>query len=172
MIASDLYPHRARLLRTLARRRNIEVIVADARALPFDRRFDRVLADVPCSGTGTLVHNPEIKWRLRPKDLLDLQVRQIAILTAALARVERGGRLVYSTCSMESEENEAVVEAALTSLPEFRVVEARGELEELRQRGELCWNDSESLVEGSFLRTRPGVHPCDGFFAAIIERKA
>ena len=110
VLASELHPHRARLLRSLARSPNIRVIGADARQLPFSRTFDRVLVDVPCSGTGTLARNPEIKWRLGAEDLADLQSRQIAILKSALDRLAVGGRLVYSTCSLEREESEDVVE--------------------------------------------------------------
>jgi 16S rRNA (cytosine967-C5)-methyltransferase len=150
---------------------NVRVIAADARHLPFAHAFDRILADVPCSGTGTLARNPEIKWRLKPEDLHDLQSRQIAILKSALAQLAIRGRLVYSTCSMEREENEAVVEAALDGTAEFRVADCKGELEQLRQSGEMSWNDIASLLAGPYLRTIPGVHPCDGFFAALIERR-
>ena len=132
--------------------------------------FDRVLADVPCSGTGTLARNPEIKWRLKPEDLADLQQRQLAILRAAMRQVAPGGRLVYSTCSLEREENEEVVEQALAGKPAFRLLDCRAELERLRAQGELAWSDLDSLVSGPFLRTIPGVHPCDGFFVAILEK--
>ena len=97
--------------------------------------FDRILADVPCSGTGTLARNPEIKWRLKIEDLLDLQARQVAILKSALARLARNGRLVYSTCSLEREENEAVVEMALGGSAEFKIVDCKEEFEQLRQIG-------------------------------------
>lgn len=170
IVASDLHPHRARLLRDLVRRPNVHVIVADARALPLCCEFDRILADVPCSGTGTLARNPEIKWRLKPADLDDLQARQIAILRSALAQLAPGGRLVYSTCSLEREENEVVVEAVLGNEPEFKLIDCRTELEQLQRAGELAWNDLDSLLAGPYLRTLPGTHPCDGFFAAIIER--
>ena len=171
VFATELHPHRARLLQSLSRLPNVRVIAADARHLPFAHAFDRILADVPCSGTGTLARNPEIKWRLKPEDLHDLQSRQVAILKSALAQLARGGRLVYSTCSMEREENEAVVEAALEGTAEFRVADCKGELEQLQQSGEMSWNDIASLLAGPYLRTIPGVHPCDGFFAALIERK-
>ncbi|MFZ0797675.1 MAG: 16S rRNA (cytosine(967)-C(5))-methyltransferase RsmB [Terriglobales bacterium] len=167
--ATELHPHRARLLRNLNRLSNLYVIVADARHLPFSSAFDRILADVPCSGTGTLARNPEIKWRLKVEDLYDLQSRQVAILKSALRHLAIGGRLVYSTCSLEREENEAVVEAALEDMAQFRIVDFRGELAQLRQSGEMCWQDIASLVDGPYLRTIPGVHPCDGFFAAMIE---
>jgi 16S rRNA (cytosine967-C5)-methyltransferase len=77
--------------------------------LPFRNQFDRILVDAPCSGTGTLARNPEIKWRLQPEDLLRHQQRQRQILRQAWEKVRPGGRLVYSTCSLEPEENEEVV---------------------------------------------------------------
>jgi 16S rRNA (cytosine967-C5)-methyltransferase len=171
VFAMELHGHRARLLQSLSRLPNVHVIAADARRLPFVCRFDRILADVPCSGTGTLARNPEIKWRLSSEDLHDLQSRQVAILKSALAQLAMGGRLVYSTCSLEREENEAVVEAALEGATEFTVIDCEGELEQLRQSGEMGWTDIRSLLAGPFLRTIPGVHPCDGFFAAMIERR-
>jgi 16S rRNA (cytosine967-C5)-methyltransferase len=177
--AVDLHPHRARLLRrmlsapdsqTELESRNIRVVAADARDLPFTARFDRVLADVPCSGTGTLARNPEIKWRLTPQDLTDLQTRQLAILRSAMAQVAAGGRLVYSTCSLEKEENEDVIKHLSEEDSSFRVVDCRAELELLCEKGELIWPDPASLTRGSYLRTLPGVQPCDGFFAAILEK--
>jgi 16S rRNA (cytosine967-C5)-methyltransferase len=171
VFASDLHPHRARLLRDLVRQTNVHVVAADARHLPFQSGFDRVLADVPCSGTGTLARNPEIKWRLKPEDLLDLQSRQIAILISALSQLVPAGRLLYSTCSLEREENEAVIEAVLATAPEFCLIPCRTELEQLQRSGDLVWKDLDSLLAGPYMRTLPGVHPCDGFFAAIIERR-
>ncbi len=107
-IACDLHLSRAKILRELG----IPVVVLDARNfLPFSRRFDRILLDAPCSGTGTLARNPEIKWKLEPEDFADLQERQISILRNALRQLAPGGRLVYSTCSLEKEENEDVVAA-------------------------------------------------------------
>jgi 16S rRNA (cytosine967-C5)-methyltransferase len=171
VFASELHPHRARLLQSLGRLPNVHVVAADARRLPFSCTFDRILADVPCSGTGTLARNPEIKWRLKAEDPHDLQLRQVAILKSALAQLAIGGRLVYSTCSLEHEENEAVVEAGLDGAAEFKVADCKGELEQLRQSGEMCWKDVASLLAGPYLRTIPGVHPCDGFFAALMERR-
>ncbi len=170
VVAADLHPHRARLLRDLVRSSNVRVIATDARGLPFRGGFDRILADAPCSGTGTLARNPEIKWRLKLADVDDLQSRQIAILRSALAQLAPGGRLVYSTCSLEREENETVVETVLGNAPQFKIVDCRAELEQLQRTGDLAWNDLDSLLAGPYLRTLPGTHPCDGFFAAIIER--
>jgi 16S rRNA (cytosine967-C5)-methyltransferase len=171
VFATELHPHRARLLQNLSRVPNVHVTAADARHLPFLCAFDRILADVPCSGTGTLARNPEIKWRLKLEDLYDLQSRQVGILKSALRQLAVGGWLVYSTCSLEREENEAVVEAALEGTTEFNVADCKAELEQLRQSGEMCWPDIASLLAGPYLRTIPGVHPCDGFFAALIERR-
>jgi 16S rRNA (cytosine967-C5)-methyltransferase len=72
--------------------------------------FDRILVDAPCSGTGTLGRNPEIKWRLKPSDLTELHAKQVALLRQALQHLCPGGRLVYSTCSLEKEENELVIQ--------------------------------------------------------------
>ena len=109
-VACDLHLHRLRELRGMA----ADLVVLDGtRPLPLARRFDRILVDAPCSGTGTLGRNPEIKWRLRPDDLANLHGRQTALLRNALAALAPGGRLVYSTCSLEPEENrEVVAEAA------------------------------------------------------------
>jgi len=108
--------------------------------------------------------------REMPEDLRDLQSRQKGILSSAMRHVVPGGRLVYSTCSLEPEENEQVVEACLQDNAQFKVVPAQKELQHLQQTGELVWNDVNQLVYGNFLRTIPGVHPCDGFFAAILEK--
>jgi 16S rRNA (cytosine967-C5)-methyltransferase len=171
VLATELHPHRARLLQSLNRLPNVQVIAADARHFPFSRAFQRILADVPCSGTGTLARNPEIKWRLQPEDLRDLQGRQIAILQSACQQLAVGGRLIYSTCSLEREENEVVVEAVLRDAAQFSAIDCRDGLEQLRQSGELSSAlDISSLLSGPYLRTIPGVHPCDGFFAAMLER--
>jgi 16S rRNA (cytosine967-C5)-methyltransferase len=174
IVATELHPHRATLLRRLAPQQNVEVVTADALALPYGPEFDRVLADVPCSGTGTLARNPEIKWKLKPEDLHDLQARQIAILRAAMRHVAPGGRLVYSTCSLETEENEEVIAAALQGSSQdpsrFKIIPIGTDLLRLQQSGELVWKKIDDLVSGNFLRTIPGIHPCDGFFAAILEK--
>jgi 16S rRNA (cytosine967-C5)-methyltransferase len=176
--AVELHPHRLRLLKQLLSfagpnagvEKRIRLVGADVRSLPLTGKFDRVLADVPCSGTGTLSRNPEIKWRLTPEDLGELQARQIAILRSAMVQVKPGGRLIYSTCSLEKEENEEVIERAMADNSSFCLMECRPELEKLQHQGELTWPDISSLVRGPYLRTLPGVHPCDGFFAAILEK--
>ena len=171
--AVELHPHRARLLQELVSpaRQKIQTVIADATNMPVTEQFDRVLADVPCSGTGTLSRNPEIKWRLDPHDLVELHKRQLAILRSALAHVKSGGRVVYSTCSLEKEENEDVVEEILGENNSVEPIDCRSELDRLKEAGDLVWPDQASLTKGPYLRTIPGMHPCDGFFAAILERK-
>ena len=115
------------------------VVLDGARTLPFSRPFDRILVDAPCSGTGTLGRNPEIKWRFQPADLPAFQQRQIALLSQARARLAPGGLLVYSTCSLEPEENEQVIAAAASGVI-IRTV-----------------------------HRIPGRDPGDGFFAAVIK---
>jgi 16S rRNA (cytosine967-C5)-methyltransferase len=171
IIAAELHQHRAELLRRRVIAANVQVVTADIISLQLGGSFDRVLADVPCSGTGTLARNPEIKWRLQADDFADLQARQVSILRAALANLAPGGRLVYSTCSLEREENEAVVEEVMSGAQGCELLDIRGELGQLRANGELTWPDLDSLMSGIFLRTLPGTHPCDGFFAAMIERQ-
>ena len=172
IIAAELHPHRAALLRRRVSATNVQVISADALALPLTGGFDRVLADVPCSGTGTLASNPEIKWRLKPENLGNLHNKQVAILRAVLQQLAPGGRAVYSTCSLEREENEDVLDEVLRDTSRFTLLDCRNELERLRNDGELVWPDLYSLLSGPFLRTIPGVHPCEGFFAGVIERSA
>jgi 16S rRNA (cytosine967-C5)-methyltransferase len=136
--AGDLHLHRLRTVPPAAHR----VALDASKPLPFSTRFDRVLADVPCSGTGTLSRNPEIKWRLEPSNLGDLHRLQVAILTNALAVLKPAGRLVYSTCSLEEQENHEVVAEALHASPGHRLVR---EMQRL-----------------------PGRDPGDGFYAAVL----
>jgi len=107
VVACDLYRKRLLMVDEAAMR----VLVDAGSALPFGAVFDRILLDAPCSGTGTLGRNPEIKWRLREEDLGDFQTLQKQMLQHALACLKPGGRLVYSTCSLEREENENVAPA-------------------------------------------------------------
>ena len=135
-VACDLHLHRLAHLKPLTP--NL-VVLDGTRPLPFARRFDRILLDAPCSGTGTLARNPEIKWRLTPADLDDLPRRQSALLAQARAALAPGGLLVYSTCSLEAEENEAITAAVPGALI-------------LRT-----------------LRRVPGRDPGDGFYACVIK---
>lgn len=170
--AVEIHPHRARLMQKLFPKSShqIRILTADARSLPLTEAFDRILADVPCSGTGTLSRNPEIKWRLQSADLEELHDRQLAIFRSAISRLRPAGRLIYSTCSLEKEENEDVVEEGLRHDPNLRIVDCRQELDHLKAARILTWPDPTSLTCGPYLRTIPGIHPSDGFFAAIVER--
>jgi 16S rRNA (cytosine967-C5)-methyltransferase len=133
--------------------------------------FDLILCDVPCSGTGTLAGNPEIRHRLKIEDLAKQSDRQAAILKGALQRLASGGRLVYSTCSLEPEECERVVESVVAESG-LRRVSVADSLAELEEQGVLLEGvDLESMVRDGALRTLPGVHGCDGFYAVILERE-
>jgi len=136
---------------------------ADAKAV--EGSFDLILCDVPCSGTGTLAGNPEIRYRLKVEELARQAERQKAILKGALTRLAPGGRLVYSTCSLEPEECERVVEA----VGGVRRVLVDGLLAEL-QGILLTGVEVGSMGRDGALRTLPGVHGCDGFFAVVLER--
>lgn len=168
IVASDLYEHRLRLLSELAATQGIDSIqlaVADAtNALPFAKAsFDRVLVDAPCSGTGTLRHHPEIRWRLSQPDIVELAAKQGQILAQAAALVRPRGRLLYSTCSLESEENEAVVVAFLKEHAEFDQLR----LPEIQVSGA----STDLATESGAKRTWPHRHDVDGFFMAAFQRR-
>jgi 16S rRNA (cytosine967-C5)-methyltransferase len=154
----------------------VECRLADAAELDADATFDLTLADVPCSGTGTLGRNPEIRHRLQLEDLPRLAERQIAILRAALRAVRPGGRVVYSTCSLEPEENEQVVAAILSENPNVRQVSLAQSIGTLHQNGILRSEAAEPLrtclTPDGALRLLPGAVSTDGFFVALLERLA
>jgi 16S rRNA (cytosine967-C5)-methyltransferase len=154
----------------------IECRRADASALTEDSAFDLALADVPCSGTGTLGRNPEIRHRLRLDDLTRQAERQRAILLAALRAVRPGGRVIYSTCSLEPEENEQVVAAVLAAMPNARTVPLTRSIGELLRKGILTHLGAERLraclTTKGCLRLLPGSFHTDGFFICMIERTA
>jgi 16S rRNA (cytosine967-C5)-methyltransferase len=159
----------------------IECRLADATALPAfssarkdEPAFDLALVDVPCSGTGTLGRNPEIRHRLRAEDLPRQAERQRAILSAALRTVRPGGLVVYSTCSLEPEENEQVVAAVLAASPNAHAVSLDERIAALRDQNILTSDASDKLrgcltTEGA-LHLLPDTFPTDGFFIALIER--
>lgn len=152
----------------------IECRLADATALTNDSVFDLVLADVPCSGTGTLGRNPEIRHRLQVEELGRQALRQKAILTAALRAVRPGGRVIYSTCSLEAEENEQVIAAVLNECGEARIVGLAPGIAAMRERGSLTRSGAERLESAisadGFLRLLPGSFHTDGFFICLLER--
>jgi 16S rRNA (cytosine967-C5)-methyltransferase len=123
-------------------------------------KFDRVLVDAPCSGLGTLRRNPDLKWRQTPESVQELTAKQAAILETAAKLVKPGGRLVYATCSLLPEENEAIVTAFLAAHPEFRLLPAGGVLAA----------HAIPLEMGEYLKLDPARHGTDAFFAALLER--
>jgi 16S rRNA (cytosine967-C5)-methyltransferase len=131
-------------------------------------KIDRVLVDSPCSGLGTLRRNPDLKWRQTPKALEELTVKQLAILQSAARLLKSGGRLVYATCSLLVQENEAIAQAFTQANPEFEVLGAGAELERLKvpNAAFLCSGD-----QAEFLRLWPHRHGTDGFFAAAWVKK-
>ncbi len=154
----------------------VECRLADATTLPENAAYDLALTDVPCSGTGTLGRNPEIRHRLRLDDLARQAERQRAILAVALRAVRPSGRVIYSTCSLEPEENEQVVAAALAADAKARLISLEGRIGELLADGILTPSGAErlrgSLTADGCLRLLPGAFHTDGFFIAQIERTA
>jgi 16S rRNA (cytosine967-C5)-methyltransferase len=148
------------------------VVQLDAsQPLPWHTKFQRVLVDAPCSGTGTLARHPEIRWRLKPNDLEDFHRLQTAMLTSALDVLAPGGRLVYSTCSLEPEENEEVIDEMLNLRHDVRRV-AGSLIAPLLSVHLASGVTAESLLDASgYFRTIPGIHPADGFFAATLEKR-
>ena len=126
-------------------------------------KVDRVLVDAPCTGLGTLRRNPDLKTRQTEAGLAELNAKQWAILEAAAALVKPGGRLVYGTCSLLEEENEAIVERFLAAHPDFAIVPCSEVL--ARQGIEIPGCER-------YLRLLPHVHDTDGFFAAVMQRAA
>ena len=162
LVAADIHAHRLRVVReacALLSLNRVRLAVSDATVpLPFTSgTFERVLVDAPCTGTGTLRRNPEIRWRITNSDVTELAARQQRILRNAARTVAVGGRLVYSTCSVEPEENEAVIAAFLRETNDFKPVRLRTPA---FLQGE----------QGTTARTWPQRDGADGFFIAALER--
>lgn len=172
IVAADLHAHRLRAVEAQLQRTRtggVNPVTLDATLpLPFTRRFDRILVDAPCSGTGTLARNPEIRWRLRPEDIGDLAGRQKRILRNALDALAPGGRLVYATCSVEREENEGVVGEVMKDVAGIRLVPAADFLVRHLAPGVAI---DRIFDEEGFFRTSSPDSATDGFFAAVLERK-
>ncbi|CAN5733958.1 16S rRNA (cytosine(967)-C(5))-methyltransferase RsmB [soil metagenome] len=162
MVGGDLYKHRLRVVSEILEKtgaKNVNILAYNALdSLPFaERSFDVVLVDAPCSGTGTIRHNPEIRYFLTEKDFAELSAKQLKILKNASKVLKTGGRLIYSTCSLERRENEAVCENFLVDNSNYDKV-----LPELPKR---------FLTEKGFARTFPSRDNMDGFFIAMFEKK-
>ncbi len=161
VVAGDYQASRVRLLRETCARQGIDfvnIIQYDAEfGLPFaDGSFDTVLVDAPCSGTGTIRHNPEIRYFLEPGDIGALAGKQRQILSNASKVVRPGGRLIYSTCSLQVEENEVVCEGFLAGTEHF--VQVRPQV------------DSRFVTATGSARTFPHRDDMDGFFIAEFQR--
>ena len=160
-VAGDLYWQRLKILQESCRRQGVgfvNIVQFDAEnALPFaDESFDVALVDAPCSGTGTIRHNPEIRYFLDEKDFPALSNKQLKILRNASKLIKRGGRIIYSTCSLEKEENEEVTEKFLATESGFCQIKP---------------NVAEKfLTPDGFARTFPGKDKTDGFFIAVFEK--
>jgi 16S rRNA (cytosine967-C5)-methyltransferase len=147
----------------------VECWLADAAELAEEEAFDFVLVDAPCSGTGTLGRNPEIRHRLKQEDLARQSERQKAILQAALRAVKLDGRVVYSTCSLEPEENERVIASVIGDpVPIDECIKAMRRERTLTEAGAQAL--AECIRNDGALRLMPGVLGTDGFFVAVMER--
>ena len=164
IVAADVRPRRVRLLaETVARSgaSRVGIVQADAAlTLPFSTAFDCVLVDAPCSGLGTLRRDPDIRWRRREEDLASSAVFQVALLDSLASAVRPGGRLVYSTCSSEPDENEEVIAQFLDRHPEF----SRRAPERLPDRVRPLVDDTGAL------RTLPSRDRLEAFFAAPLVK--
>ena len=158
--AWDVHPGRADRIRKASEARNLHSIAVECQDIrqAHATQCDRVLADVPCTGTGVLAKRADLRWHRTPEDLADLMSLQDVLLEAASRHVRPGGRLVYSTCSIEPEENEDRIFSFLALNPDFRLIPAAGILPD------------EVVSDTGFLATLPHLHPMDGAFAACLQR--
>jgi 16S rRNA (cytosine967-C5)-methyltransferase len=125
-------------------------------------KIDRVLVDAPCTGLGTLRRNPDLTVRHSAESIAELNAKQRSILAAAASLVKPGGRLVYGTCSLLTEENEDIVNEFLAAHSDFKLVPA----------GDVLKRQGVDIPEtGEYLKMQPHVHDTDGFFAAVMERQ-
>jgi 16S rRNA (cytosine967-C5)-methyltransferase len=163
LVASDVRARRVALMRNTIRSSgatNVHLVhVPSTGPLPFERAFDRVLVDAPCSGLGTVRRDPDIKWRREEADLAGLAGRQIELLARAASVVRPGGRLLYATCSSEPEENDDVVRAFLARYPQWRAVDLRMEAEPALL---------PVLDDQGRLRTLPFAHGLEAFYATAL----
>ncbi|MDA8228713.1 MAG: 16S rRNA (cytosine(967)-C(5))-methyltransferase RsmB [Desulfitobacterium hafniense] len=167
----DLYPHKLQLIDELAARLGITIIssrLGDARELPGipDKSMDRVLVDAPCSGLGVIRRKADLRWQKDEKDLTELPLLQLEILNRAAACVSAGGILVYSTCTIEPEENFEVVKLFKSTQPDFEPVSLQGSLP-------FSLQDERDIrqAEKGILQILPHRHGTDGFFFSKFRRR-
>ena len=132
----------------------------DAKLKRLNGKFDRVLVDAPCTGLGTLRRNPDLKWRQTEQAVTEMNLKQASILARAAKLVKAGGRLIYATCSLLRDENEAIVEGFLGSHLDFKIIPAN----------QILAQQQIDLDTGEFLKLLPHLHGTDGFFAAVFEK--
>ncbi|MBX7173218.1 MAG: methyltransferase domain-containing protein [Pyrinomonadaceae bacterium] len=138
--------------------KNVQLVQYDAeKALPFQENcFDKILVDAPCSGTGTIRHNPEIRYFLEQNDFAELSCKQLKILSNASKLLKKGGSLIYSTCSLETEENEQVIASFLEENNDFEIISPK--------------INQKFLLKENFARTFPQRDEMDGFFIAVLKK--
>lgn len=161
VVAMDKYPSKLHFISEGAERLGLHSITtfsSDAEDITMDTQFDIVFADVPCSGLGTLAKKPDIKWKREPEDIAKLVAMQRAILESAVKLVKPGGVLLYSTCSIEPEENIENVNWLLSKYPEFEVDNAEKYI-------------PKALCKDRYMQTFPHIHKIDGAFAARLVKK-
>ena len=164
ILALDISEKKIEALRKNASRLDVAIVdaqVGDAREKPgkvFAESFDRILIDAPCTGLGTLRRNPEIKWRIRPEDVQKCSILQKAILENAAACLKKGGYLVYSTCTITEEENEAVIKDFTCRHPDFVCNRPPDAI------------DSSLVDDRGYFRSYPHLHGTDGFFGAVVVK--
>ena len=183
LYAFDVSAHRLEALKPRLARSGLSnvhpVVIAherDERIKRLSGKLDRVLVDAPCSGLGTLRRNPDLKWRQSPEAVRELAAKQQAILISAARLLKPGGRLVYATCSLLPDENEAVAQAFSAAHPDFTALNAAELLQALKvpDAATLCSPAAEGEggpEAGRFLRLWPHRHSADGFFAAVWQRR-
>lgn len=156
--AVDLYANRLKTVRQNANRlhiTNIHTLTANANQMPTTQKFDRILLDVPCSTLGILNHHPDMRWHRYPNDIPTLAKQQLSLLTHAANHLKPNGTLVYSTCTLEPEENEHIIQTFLTNHPQFQLIPAANHL---------------SFTQDKYLHLLPYQSTHDGTFAARLQK--
>lgn len=178
LYAFDVSAHRLEALKPRLARSGLSNVHPAALAHERDERvkrlagkINRVLVDAPCSGLGTLRRNPDLKWRQSPQAIAELTAKQAAILDSAARLVKAGGRLVYATCSVLPEENEAIAQAFSLAHPDFEPLPVAALLEQHKvdHAAQLCSGGDDGRL---YLRLWPHQHQTDGFFAAAWQKRA
>ena len=169
VVAGDLHVHRLRTMEKFhSMDRIIRVALDGTQSLPFTASFDRILIDAPCSGTGTLCRHPEIKLKLTLQDIQQLSEKQYALLDQAATALRQGGRMVYSTCSLEDEENRQVIALFLAEHKDFTLLPLRSDFARLQPH---FHPSAAGILDQEYLETFPDRDEMDGFFAAILLKQ-